>query len=184
MRVVGSRHGEKVENSPGTPGPHPPNPSRPPGSPETPRTSGTSSILWNPGSSLGPPTLLPVSGTLQNPHNPLGPQESVWDHRYSSGLWSWKGLIISFLRNSNKFVIFKKQQFVNYINFLILNCLFYGRNLLEIFNSLLRSCVCDNWKASFCLALHLIAVHFRDKLQHVGDVSEQKSSVDQSELEQ
>ena len=26
----------------------------------------------------------------------------------------------------------------------------------------------------FCLALYLTAVHFRDELQHVGDVSEQK----------
>ena len=27
---------------------------------------------------------------------------------------------------------------------------------------------------AFCLALHLTGVHFRNKLQHVGDVSEQK----------
>ena len=36
---------------------------------------------------------------------------------------------------------------------------------------------------AFCLALYLTGVHFRGKLQHFGDVREQKSSVDQSELE-
>ena len=35
----------------------------------------------------------------------------------------------------------------------------------------------------FCLFLYLSGVHFRGELQHDGDVSEQKSSVDQSELE-
>ena len=29
-------------------------------------------------------------------------------------------------------------------------------------------------KPAFCLALYLSGVHFRDELQHVGDVSEQK----------
>ena len=36
---------------------------------------------------------------------------------------------------------------------------------------------------AFCFTLYLTGVHFRGELQHIGDVSEQKSSVDQSELE-
>ena len=28
---------------------------------------------------------------------------------------------------------------------------------------------------AFCLALYLTGVHFRDELQHVGDVSEEKN---------
>ena len=36
---------------------------------------------------------------------------------------------------------------------------------------------------AFCLFLYLTGVHFRGELQHGGDVSQQKSSVDQSELE-
>ena len=35
----------------------------------------------------------------------------------------------------------------------------------------------------FCHLMYLTAVHFRGDLQHVGDVIEQKSTVDQSELE-
>ena len=36
---------------------------------------------------------------------------------------------------------------------------------------------------AFCLFLYLTGVHFRGELQHGGDVSQQKISVDQSELE-
>ena len=36
---------------------------------------------------------------------------------------------------------------------------------------------------AFCLTLCLTGVHFRGELQHVGDVNEQKSIVEQSELE-
>ena len=36
---------------------------------------------------------------------------------------------------------------------------------------------------AFWLFLYLTGVHFRGELQHGGDVSQQKSSVDQSELE-
>ena len=36
---------------------------------------------------------------------------------------------------------------------------------------------------AFCLTLYLTGVHFWGELQYVGDFSEQKSSVDQSELE-
>ena len=36
---------------------------------------------------------------------------------------------------------------------------------------------------AFFLFLYLTGVHFRGELQHGGDVSQQKSSVDQSELE-
>ena len=34
-----------------------------------------------------------------------------------------------------------------------------------------------------CLFLYLTGVHFRGELQHDGDISQQKISVDQSELE-
>ena len=36
---------------------------------------------------------------------------------------------------------------------------------------------------AFCFFLYLTGVHFRGELQHGGDVSQQKISVDQSELE-
>ena len=36
---------------------------------------------------------------------------------------------------------------------------------------------------AFCLFLNLTGVHFRGELQHGDDVSQQKISVDQSELE-
>ena len=36
---------------------------------------------------------------------------------------------------------------------------------------------------AFCLFLYLTGANFRGKLQHGGDVSQQKISVDQSELE-
>ena len=45
-----------------------------------------------------------------------------------------------------------------------------------------RGCLNDTWKPRFCLTLYLTGVHFQDKLQHVGDFSQQKS-VNQSELE-
>ena len=35
---------------------------------------------------------------------------------------------------------------------------------------------------AFCLVLYLTVVHFQSKLHHVGNLGEQKSSVDQSEL--
>ena len=35
---------------------------------------------------------------------------------------------------------------------------------------------------AFCRVLYLTVVHFQSNLQHVGNLGEQKSSVDQSEL--
>ena len=37
--------------------------------------------------------------------------------------------------------------------------------------------------SAFCLFLYLTGIHFRSELQDGGDVSQQKISVDQSELE-
>ena len=45
-----------------------------------------------------------------------------------------------------------------------------------------RGCACDNWKTSFYAHL-IFYVHFRYKLQYFGHVGEEKSRVDQSELE-
>ena len=57
------------------------------------------------------------------------------------------------------------------------------RNQLKSLNAIEKVVYVTIWKPAFCLALYLTDVHFRGELQHVGDVSEKKSSVNQSEFD-
>ena len=40
--------------------------------------------------------------------------------------------------------------------------------------TLLKGCLCDNWKPSFLPRLNLTGVHFPSELEHVGHAGEQK----------
>ena len=53
-----------------------------------------------------------------------------------------------------------------------LNCLIYGE--FSFFSEVVYVTIGN---PALCLALYLAGVHFRSKLQHVGDVSEQKNQV-------
>ena len=57
------------------------------------------------------------------------------------------------------------------------------KNVLSIVEFILELVYVTVGNPASCLVLYLTGVHFRGELERVGDVSEQKPSIDLSELE-